>query len=960
MFRSDANMLKQKEQKYEFMEFVRTTSVGCSSQPRDSALAFLRSGDLRSFVDIVNNPDVEAAAGDPGHWLNQPVEEGGTSATLLDEAVTLGKHDFVSVLVKVGAVRDLVNTSTGLSPLHLACQAGDARMLELLLGEDDMADPNVRAGDRKGGFTPLHLAAQTRAPGHLKCLELLLQRDDTNVDARDVSSVMTPLFVAVEARNEAAARALIQSGANVDAKCGKSTIREYLPEYLPTFDPRSVRVLKTRPLMENLEDKLMQMVRRTKMSADGYKADLANFRTFVRFIRSAEDSPELAEVFNLACEKGLHEHAALLLQKGVDPNNKEKPILEVAYKGYHKVLEVMLRDSRTNLSVIKPQTRESVLHLVLKMEFEQSTHENYARCWAVLMGNSKQDYVNQVKRIINKKDGLGNTALHYATQKWNDSVVRNLLELGANIGIKNYWNEIPIAKIRPQTMEDFLDEHCLVHEGDTMHENFELSFQYGFLAPDAECLPDKYRGRGGEDGTEQSPHQELEALPETESLWYMGQSKEHRHLLKHPVITSFLWYKWQRIRKYFNRNIRLYILFVFLLTWYIFKEFGSVSSLQLYDKIFYFIFLIMFITMGVLLMRDLIHEISQSRSMAKMKHHQTSVGVDMVTIVLGNLVEAGLLTFMALVIVFGGDMLRPGLTALLVILLSIEIFQLLVSLKRYFFQMENWIENATIVLCFVILYNDREEFEVNRNLAAIAILLSWSRMITLIGKHPKNNHLNIYVTMFFKVLWSFFSFLSWYGLFIIAFGLSFFIMLHEDVKIRQNNPADDGDDKYEYFNTTFLSVVKTMTMFVGELEFSDIPINLDSALMPVNFIFFLSFVFLIVVVLMNLLNGLAVSDTGAIQEQAEIYSYLSRVETISYLESVLLGDPFDFLSNVPRFLTFLPSCSVFRQLYRSNILRRVFTKIGASNILLFYNYLPEKRSPILRPNSNQQDCSCLR
>ena len=112
--------------------------------------------------------------------------------------------------------------------------------------------------------------------------------------------------------------------------------------------------------------------------------------------------------------------------------------------------------------------------------------------------------------------------------------------------------------------------------------------------------------------------------------------------------------------------------------------------------------------------------------------------------------------------------------------------------------------------------------------------------------------------MFFKVLWSFFSFLSWYGLFIIAFGLSFYIMLHED----ENNVQDAGEDKYEYFNTTFLSVVKTMTMFVGELEFSDIPVNLDSFLMPVNYLFFLTFVFLIVVVLMNFLNGLAVSDTS--------------------------------------------------------------------------------------------------
>ena len=46
---------------------------------------------------------------------------------------------------------------------------------------------------------------------------------------------------------------------------------------------------------------------------------------------------------------------------------------------------------------------------------------------------------------------------------------------------------------------------------------------------------------------------------------------------KHPVITSFLWMKWQRIRKLFNRNLRLYLLFVTTLTWYIFERFGGVS-----------------------------------------------------------------------------------------------------------------------------------------------------------------------------------------------------------------------------------------------------------------------------------------------------------------------------------------------------------------------------------------------
>ena len=44
-----------------------------------------------------------------------------------------------------------------------------------------------------------------------------------------------------------------------------------------------------------------------------------------------------------------------------------------------------------------------------------------------------------------------------------------------------------------------------------------------------------------------------------------------------------------------------------------------------------------------------------------------------------------------------------------------------------------------------------------------------------------------------------------------------------------------------------------------------------------GYLFLLAFVFLIVVVLMNLLNGLAVSDTGLIQAKAEIYSYINQV-----------------------------------------------------------------------------------
>lgn len=223
---------------------------------------------------------------------------------------------------------------------------------------------------------------------------------------------------------------------------------------------------------------------------------------------------------------------------------------------------------------------------------------------------------------------------------------------------------------------------------------------------------------------------------------------------------------------------------------------------------------------------------------------------------------------------------------------------------------------------------------------------------------------------------TFFFFLIWYAFFIFAFGLGFYIMLHKRPRggpISESGGSnrtstdvvkDEGEEeRYKFFDEPWLSLIKTSTMFVGELEFSDIPVDTGLAMAPLGYSFFLSFVFLIVVVLMNLLNGLAVSDTGAIQDKAEIFGYMSRVETISYTESVLLGDPFDFLSNWPafRWLKRVPSLSFFASLYRSNqVLQSTFHRItGAAGVLLFYAFLPDQAVTI-RPNQTRDVCcECL-
>ena len=75
-------------------------------------------------------------------------------------------------------------------------------------------------------------------------------------------------------------------------------------------------------------------------------------------------------------------------------------------------------------------------------------------------------------------------------------------------------------------------------------------------------------------------------------------------LLKHPVITSFLWFKWQKIRKYFNRNLRFTVLFVFLLTWNIFNNLGTLQGDTTSRDVWFICYLILFIFLLFFVVKD--------------------------------------------------------------------------------------------------------------------------------------------------------------------------------------------------------------------------------------------------------------------------------------------------------------------------------------------------------------------
>ena len=82
-----------------------------------------------------------------------------------------------------------------------------------------------------------------------------------------------------------------------------------------------------------------------------------------------------------------------------------------------------------------------------------------------------------------------------------------------------------------------------------------------------------------------------------------------------------------------------------------------------------------------------------------------------------------------------------ALTVLLGLLVLREAFQMSGSLKRYFLSPENLLEVAMMALVGVILWVPDSQFKgpcgVKRHLAAVAIILSWAELITLVARHPR-------------------------------------------------------------------------------------------------------------------------------------------------------------------------------------------------------------------------------
>jgi len=99
-------------------------------------------------------------------------------------------------------------------------------------------------------------------------------------------------------------------------------------------------------------------------------------------------------------------------------------------------------------------------------------------------------------------------------------------------------------------------------------------------------------------------------------------------------------------------------------------------------------------------------------------------------------------------------------------------------------------------------------------------------------------------------------------------------------------------DYGELFSGLYHSLLNTTFVFAGEFEACNL--SLGTAPYTSHVTFMLS-VCLVSIILLNLLNGLAVSDTEEIRKKAEILSLEVRIKFVSKIQTVL--------DTLPRFVT---------------------------------------------------------
>lgn len=556
----------------------------------------------------------------------------------------------------------------------------------------------------------------------------------------------------------------------------------------------------------------------------------SNEDEFLEEIHSVGDRDLLKKFFSkvdnsdtlliLAVKNGLLTAVEKLLELGADVNASNQaqhpltPLKAACIFGKSETLKILLQRPELDLKNVG-----SFVSIVVKnYDYKHTDHKGCL------------DELLKLKGIdINEHDSIGFSALHYALSRNNEDAVLKLLESGAVIEVENKYHSIALSDANPKILEKHFNG-CITTNGNYFDDNFEINFDYTNLIP----IHRKSESEGSNVGESHADY----CPDEMATIESIAESNELRQLACHPLITSFLFLKWNRLAYIFYINFILCTLLAvsyisYILTYYT-DVIASSNSLQCENAT---------------------------------NSNQTELNIDHETHPMAS-------SFLRIT------------TIILTVCISLrELFQLAFAPKTYLRNVENYLELILIafVVIILILFNPNptcERLLSNdwvRTIAAISILLIAYEIFHLAGSLPCWS-CPIHYVMLRTVTKTFLRSLLLYAIILIAFALAFLALLYDP------SSADNSEDETYKFSSVKSSLFKTLVMSIGEFEAGSIGFDRN----PSSYFFFVAFMFIVATVLFNLLNGLAVSDTQVIKSEAELIHNIRRCQVLARHERALL------------------------------------------------------------------------
>ncbi|CAH1159693.1 unnamed protein product [Phaedon cochleariae] len=741
------------------------------------------------------------------------------------------KPEIVKALIDLGANLTYSNEEEW-QAIHCAAHATNSSILKVVI--DCMKRRKVDINTLQQGNNALHVLIKFGKSASKEqfneCAKILVE-EGINVNLGDGKDISPILWAAGKGYKDVIKTILEKSPISVDLDSHKlrgKTAREIITSGNLYEGQLPEKIIDSNDRF----DVLLKLIK-TKNESGFIKYENDD----IYFVDSNNTSKPLLQ---MACEKGLTKVVKHLIDKGADPYLKvkiENSYIKIAAEhGFHEIFKLLLNHYPKDQ---KPHLILTTLFKYYENKAFPEAGKDWTKCYRHFMEYIKRrrgildtNKLDQSKNSplhfktnepildinesdqsensplyfeknedildINELDQSKNSPLHYAMRYCEPEITEELLALGASLGAKNKFGVMPVQDMEPEKLEKHLDQ-CIQIDTEERKEKEDLRFTFNYrtLIP-----PEISFGSVGS----------RELLHETEVISYMSKAPEFKHLLTHPVIVSFLFMKWHRIRWLFYTNLTFYIAFFASLVVFIFTSYANVNPEDSLKEFF------------------------------------------------------GMFSWITLLVTW-------------LILLLRELFQVAVSPTKYFKNFENYIELVLIFITGFILFIPSPSEDTKKQLSAISILLAAFELVLLSGQHPK---LSTNFVILRTVSYNFFKFLIWYSLLIIAFALSFYILF-------TNTQSKQGDETSEQKNEDFfkdpgISMFKTIVMLTGEfdLNFHTFPI--------MSKLIFVLFIFMIVIILMNLLNALAVSDTQIIKNDAELLGHIYRTQHIMYVESVLLGN----------------------------------------------------------------------